>query len=145
MLRPRAFDGDGVLHYLFVGLTGPGNEPMGAFLTTSGDRGRTFTPPRQVLGPLKFSVRMAIDRDAGGAGGLHLAWVDTSSDPPTGGFGPPPNPIMTAHSDDGGETFSSPVQVSDPDRLRVVAPALALGPDGAVHVAYYDLGDDVVD
>ncbi len=55
-----AFDGDGVLYYLFVGLAGAGNEPMGAFLT-SADRERTFAPLRQVLGPANFSVRMAID------------------------------------------------------------------------------------
>ncbi len=140
-----AFGPDGTLYYLFVGLTGAGNEPMGVFLTTSTDRAQSFTPPRQVLGPLNFSVRMAVDRDVGGEGRIHLAWLHATSDPPLGGFGPPPNPILAAHSDDGGETFSEPIQVSDPERLRAVAPALALGPDGSVHVAYYDLGDDAVD
>jgi hypothetical protein len=52
---------------------------------------------------------------------------------------------MTAYSDDGGETFSSPIQVSDPARDRVVAPALALAPDQRVHVGYYDLKDDAID
>lgn len=52
---------------------------------------------------------------------------------------------MAAHSDDGGNTFSEPVQVSDPGRERVVAPTLALAPDGTVHVGYYDLGNDVRD
>ncbi len=140
-----AFDARGVLYYLFVGLAGRGNEPMGAFLTTSEDRGRTFSPPRQILGPLNFAVRMAIDPDVGETGRLHLVWIKATSDPPLGGFGPPPNPILAAHSDDGGRTFSEPVQVSDVDRARVVAPALALGPDHAVHVAYYDLKNDAVD
>lgn len=140
-----AFDRGGILHYLFIGLHGQGNEPMGAFLTTSGDRGQTFSTPHQVLGPLNFGVRMAIDTDVGRLGRIHLVWLHAMSDPPLGGFGPPPNPILAAHSDDGGKTFSEPVQVSDPDRLRVVAPALTLGPDGSVHAAYYDLGDDVVD
>lgn len=140
-----AFDGRGRLYYLFAGLAGGGNEPAGVFLTSSVDRGRTFTPPRQVLGPHNFSVRMAVDQTVGEVGRIHLVWVKATSDPPLGGFGPPPNPILAAHSDDGGRTFSKPVAVSDRERQRVVAPALALGPDGAVHVAYYDLQDDVID
>lgn len=140
-----AFDRRGVLHYLFVGLAGRGNEPMGVFLTTSSDRGRTFTRPRQVLGPLRFAVRMGIDPTLGSAGRLHLVWIEATSDPPLGGFGPPPNPILHAFSDDGGQKFSKPVQISDRQRERVVAPALALGPDHAVHVAYYDLRDDKLD
>lgn len=140
-----AFDADGVLYYLFVGLQGAGNEPMGAFLTVSRDRGRTFTTARQVLGPRNFGVRMAIDHTMGDSGRMHLVWLHATSEPPTGGFGPPPNPIFTAHSDDGGQTFSEPLQVSDTSRERVVAPAVALGPDHAVHVAYYDLGRDAID
>lgn len=140
-----AFDRHGKLYYLFVGLRGRGNEPMGAFLTTSADRGATFTAPRGVLGPLNFGIRMAIDRTVGRHGRIHLTWIHATSDPTTGGFGPPPNPIVAAHSDDGGRTFSEPVQVSDRHRQRVVAPALALGRDGAVHVAYYDLGKDAID
>lgn len=137
-----AFDRKGTLFYLFVGLAGRGNEPVGAFLTTSSDRGRTFDAPRQVLGPLNFAVRMAIDRERGR---LHLVWLHAASDPPLGGFGPGPNPILAAHSDDGGVTFSEPVPVSDPGRERVVAPVLALGGDGSVQVAYYDLGQDARD
>lgn len=140
-----AFDRHGRLYYLFVGLQGAGNEPMGAFLATSTDGGSTFTPARRVLGPLNFAVRMAIDPSRGGRGRLHLVWLKATSDPPTGGFGPPPNPIMTAYSDNGGRSFSRPVQVSDRTRQRVVAPALAIGRDGAVHVAYYDLRDDAID
>ncbi len=140
-----AFDANGILYYLFVGLAGAGNEPIGAFLTTSADRGATFSPPRPVLGPLNFGVRMAIDRGIGEAGRIHLVWLHATSDPPLGGFGPPPNPILSAYSDDGGMSFSEPVQVSDPNRSRVVAPALTLSSENHVHVAYYDLGADRVD
>jgi hypothetical protein len=35
--------------------------------------------------------------------------------------------------------------VSDPARERVVAPAVAVDPEGAVHVVYYDLRDDARD
>ncbi|MGH2772753.1 MAG: sialidase family protein, partial [Actinomycetota bacterium] len=140
-----AFDRRGKLYYLFVGLVGRGNEPMGAFLTTSSDRGRTFTAPRKILGPFNFQVRMAIERDFGSRGRIHLVWLKASGDPGLGSMPPPPNPIMAAHSDDGGKTFSKPVQVSDLKRDRVVAPALALGPSGGIHVLYYDLGDDARD
>ncbi len=140
-----AFGPDGTLYYLFVGLAGRGNEPIGAFLTTSIDRGRTFSQPQQVLGPLNFGVRMAIDTRTGPSGRMHLAWLHATSDPPLGGFGPPPNPIMTAYSDDGGKTFSRGVQVSDPGRQRVVAPSLAVGPNESVHIGYLDLQSDVRD
>ena len=139
-----AFDRHGRLYFLFMGLVGAGNEPMGAFLTRSTDRGRSFSPPRQVLGPLNFAVRMALDRTSGEQGRIHLVWLHATSDP-SGGFGPPPNPVLTAHSDDGGATFSAPVQVSDANRQRVVAPTIALGGDDRVHVGYYDLLADARD
>lgn len=140
-----AFDNNGVLYYLFVGLAGRGNEPVGAYLVTSVDQTRTFSAPHLVLGPLNFGVRMIIDQTLGKAGRIHLVWLHATSDPPVGSLGPPPNPILAAHSDDGGQTFSEPVQVSDPDRRLVVAPTLAVGPNHEVSVAYYDLGDDVRD
>lgn len=139
-----AFDGVGRLYYLFVGLSGAGNQPVGAFLTTSVDGGRTFDTPRRILGPLNFAVRMAIDPTMGPRGRIHLVWIHAGSVPGFG-FAPVPNPILTAYSDNSGVTFSAPVQVSDPARPRVVAPALALGPDHGVDVAYYDLGRDAVD
>lgn len=140
-----AFDRSGRLYYLFVGLAGAGNSPMGVFLTTSADRGRTFSPPRQVLGAERYQVRMAIDRSGSDGDRLHLVWLQAGASPPLGGLPPPPNPLMSAHSDDGGKTFSRPVQVNDPNRLRAVAPALALGPGNRVYVLYYDLEDDVRD
>jgi hypothetical protein len=51
-----AFDGKGTLYFLFVGLHGAGNNPMGVFLTTSTDNGRTFGTPRQLLGPSNYQV-----------------------------------------------------------------------------------------
>lgn len=140
-----AFDHSGRLYYLFVGLAGGGNKPMGVFLTTSTDHSRTFSSPWQVLGPLSFGVRMAIDPTMGANGRIQLAWLEATSEPSLGGLPPTANPIVSAHSDDGGHTFSAPVQVSDQSRARSVAPALTLGPDHAVFVAYYDLGADAVD
>ena len=140
-----AFDARGVLYYLFIGLHGAGNSPMGTFLTTSRDRGRSFTTPRRVLGPERYQVRMAIDPTVGRAGRIHLVWLQTEADPPLGGLPATPNPLMAAYSDDGGDSFSRPVQISDPERQRVVAPAVAVGPGRRVHVLYYDLQDDARD
>ncbi|HUP70743.1 MAG TPA: sialidase family protein [Acidimicrobiales bacterium] len=132
-----AFDAEGRLYFLFVGLAGAGNSPVGSFLVTS--TGGRFSTPRRVLGPERYMVRMAVDQRSGR---LHLVWVQAGADPPLGGFAPGPNPIMASYSDDGGQTFSEPVQVNEAARQRVVAPAIAVGSDGAVHVAYYDLVDD---
>lgn len=141
-----AFGPGGRLYYLFVGLAGPGNAPMGVFLTSSTDRGRSFAAPRMVLGPENYMVRMVIDRSMGDKGRVHVVWLRAGADPPLGGLpSGVPNPIVAAYSDDGGQTFSEPVQVSDPDRPRSVAPAVALGSDHALHVAYLDLRDDAVD
>jgi hypothetical protein len=139
------FDKTGRLYYLFVGLSGPGNTPMGVFLTASDDYGKSFSEPRRVLGPHVFGVRMAIDADAGERGRMHMVWIQASGPPPLGAFPEPPNPIVAAYSDDGGKTFSARVQVSGQERPRAVAPTLVLGPGNAVHVLYYDLRDDARD
>lgn len=135
-----AFGPDGRLWLLFAGLAGTGNTPVGIYLASS--TGGRFTPPRRVLGPERYMARLAVDQRRGR---LHLVWLEAGADPPLGGLPAVDNPVMAAHSDDGGRTFSEPVRVSDPDRRRVVAPAVALGPGGAVHVAYYDLGADARD
>ena len=140
-----AFDGEGRLYYLFLGLAGEGNNPVGVYLTSSTDHARTFEPPRRILGPSHYQVRMVIDRDLGRRGRMHLVWLKAASDAALGGLTPDPNPLFTAYSDDGGRTLSTPVQVSDPRRPRVVAPSIAVGRDHAVHVAYHDLQDDVRD
>lgn len=140
-----AFDRHGRLYYLFVGLAGGGNQPVGAFLSSSTDMGATFSAPKMVLGPANFSVRMLIDPTMGKAGRIQLAWLHSAEVPPLGGFPATTNPILTAHSDDGGNSFSEPVQINSPDESRVVGPALALGPSHRVYVGYYDLGADARD
>lgn len=139
------FDGQGTLYYLFIALAGLGNNPTGVYLATSADHGRTFTAPRPVLGPSHYQVRMAIDPSLGERGRLYLVWLQAASDSVLGGLTADANPLFSAYSDDGGTTWSTPVQVSDPDRPRTVAPAIAVGPDHTVHIAYYDLQDDVRD
>lgn len=140
-----AFSRGGRLFYLFVGLHTQANAPMGVFLTSSTDRGRHFSKPRQVVGGHPFGVTMAIDRSFGDHGRIHLAWIEARADPIGVGFPSPPNPVVASHSDDGGRSFSSPVAVSDARRLLVTAPTIVVGRDHAVHVAYYDLGEDQTD
>ncbi|MGH8575129.1 MAG: sialidase family protein, partial [Gammaproteobacteria bacterium] len=94
-----AFDRGGTLYYLFLGLRGRGNTPIGAFLTTSDDRGQSFSTPRRLLGPGNYQVRMALDPTMGEQGRIHLVWLHLSEDAPTGGLPPPPNPILSAYSD----------------------------------------------
>lgn len=140
-----AFDADGRLYYLFVGLAGIGNTPTGVYLTTSDTHGRTFTPPRKIMGARNYQVRMAVDPERGDRGRIYLVWLRSAVDPPTGGFPVGDNPIVASYSDDGGATFSDPVRVSDPDRRLVVGPGIAVGDDGALHIAYFDLQDDMRD
>ena len=139
-----AIDGRGRIFFSFLGLAGPGNLPVGMYLASSSDRGRTFSAPRKLRDGLNFAVRMAIDPHQGDQGRIHLVWLH-AEEVGLGSLGSSDNPILTSHSDDGGETFSDPIRVNDDGRRRVVAPALALGPDHAVHVGYYDLGDDARD
>jgi hypothetical protein len=140
-----AFDSHGTLYYLFVALHGPGNAPIGVFLATSTDRGRSFSAPHMVLGDENYEVRMVLDRTLGPNGRIQIVWLHARQPSPNGGLPPGDNPILAAHSDDGGRTFSPPVRVSDPGRSRSVAPSLVLGADHSLHVAYYDLRDDARD
>ncbi|HEX6539589.1 MAG TPA: sialidase family protein [Candidatus Dormibacteraeota bacterium] len=140
-----AFDRTGRLYYLFVGLHGLGNQPMGVFITTSTDNGQNFDTPRNVLPGNNFQVRMVLDQSVGDQGRIYLAWLHVTAPTSTGGLPPVHNPILVAHSDNGGATFSAPVEASDADRHRVVDPALAIGPNHAVHVLYYDLVGDARD
>lgn len=82
-----AFDSDGTLYYLFVALAGGGNRPVGVYLTTSEDLGRTFSEPRQLLGAGNYQVRMALDRNAGR---IHLVWLQSSGEPGLGACRPRP-------------------------------------------------------
>ena len=140
-----AFDGHGRLYFLFLGLAGAGNSPVGAFLVHTDDRGRTFSAPQKVLDGQRYQVRMVIDRTIAKHGRIHLVWLQPGTAPGFGGLPSGANPIMAAHSDDAGKTFSTPVQVSDPARQRVVAPAAVVGADHILHVLYYDLQDDARD
>ncbi|MDQ6749411.1 MAG: glycoside hydrolase, partial [Actinomycetota bacterium] len=136
------FARDGTMYMSFVTLKGSGNVPHAGWILHSTDGGRTLSPPTRVLGPRAFQVRLTAD--PADARRLYLTWLQTSE---TGflQFGQTGHPILSARSDDGGATWAPPVRVSNPARARVVAPAPAVGPDGAVYVLYLDLGGDRLD
>ena len=151
-----AFDARGTLFVLFSTLEGQGVVPGGLWLEGSRDGGRTFSVPVQVASRFAYQPRLLIDQTSGN---VHVTWlqateavipeVATSFNPSLGkrspGLGPPPNPVVMATSYDGGVTFSSRAQVSDPTRQRVGAATPARAPNGDLYVLYQDYGDDVAD
>ncbi|HEX2047443.1 MAG TPA: sialidase family protein [Acidimicrobiales bacterium] len=133
-----AFDGDGNLLVLYTPTGGPFNLPTGLWLQRFTPE---FTPdgaPLQVSGPLTFQPRLAVEGRR-----VLVMWIRASDVRATKflGFGPPPNPIVLARSEDGGRTFAPPVTVSEPSRLAV-QPTLLIGPGGQVVVGALDLADD---
>lgn len=136
------FTRDGTMVMSFVTLRGSGNVPHAGWIVRSSDGGRTLSAPRRVLGPRAFQVRLTAD--PADAGRLYLTWLQTDE---SGflQFGATGHPILVARSDDGGATWGRPVRVSSPSRARAVAPAPAVGPDGALYVLYLDLGGDRLD
>lgn len=135
-----AFDGDGTLHYLFVGLAGGVEAPIGVFLTSSRDRAQTFSEPRQVLGARSYGARLAASGER-----LHLAWLEAGEKATPTGFASDANVVKAAYTDDGGISLSEPIPVSGDRARRVAGPAVSVAPAGGVEVAYYDLGDDARD
>ena len=113
------FDRAGDLHVVFTA-TG-----TGTFLTTSTDRGATFSEARRILPASASGVRLDVDPTFGEHGRIQMVWLDGR--------------VKSAHSDDGGATFSEPLALSDPAG-RASRPAVTWGLARAVHVAWYDLG-----
>lgn len=135
-----AYGADGRLFLSFVTLKGNGNVPNAVWLSRLD--GRSLTKPRKLLGRLSFQVRLVADPVAPRR--LYLTWLKASS---VGlyQFSEPGNPALFMRSDDGGRTWRKPARISSAARPRVVAPSLAVGPDGGLNALYLDLGDDRLD
>lgn len=136
------FAADGALYLSFVTLRGRGNVPNAVWLVRSSDGGQTLSDPTRVHGPLKFQVRLAADPAAPRR--LYMTWLD-AREVGLFKFADAGNPIRAARSDDGGRTWSQPVDVNAATRMRVVAPSPVVGPEGQLYVMFLDLGDDVLD
>lgn len=137
-----AFSSDGTLYYSFVTLKGLGNVPDVFWVASSEDGGRTLSAPKRISGPLAFQTRLLSDPRVPDR--LFAVWLQaeataTLAFPETG------YPIVFTRSDDGGDSWSEPVEISGSERLRVVAPVPAIREDGTLFVTYLDLGDDALD
>jgi hypothetical protein len=136
------FGPNGKLYVLFVTLRGQGNRPHAVWLATSDDGGQTLSEPTRVAGELSFQVSLTVDPRRPDR--LYVTWLDAEATA-TLGFPEAGYPIRFAASSDGGQTWSEPAVVSHAERQRVVAPTLAVGSHGALHLVYLDLGDDRLD
>lgn len=136
------FDAQGTAYVSYVMLFGRGNVPNGAWIAASDDGGRTLSDPVKVLDELAFQVRLVADPVIPER--LYLTWLQ-AEDVALLRFVDAGNPINFKSSDDGATTWSDPQQINDPARQRVVAPSLAVGPEGVLYALYVDLVDDRLD
>ncbi|HJV09807.1 MAG TPA: hypothetical protein VJ653_08995, partial [Acidimicrobiales bacterium] len=109
-----AFDGDGNLLVLYTPTGGQFNLPTALWLQRFTPEFAPDGPPIRVSGPLTFQPRLAVEGRR-----VLVAWIAAGEVRATKslGFGPPPNPVQLARSEDGGRTFAPPVTVGDPGRL----------------------------
>jgi hypothetical protein len=136
-----AYDGRGILYVSYVILTGTGNDPDSYWIARSGDGGLSFEEPTKIAGPFVYQTSLAV---APRSGRLYASWLQSNLEASTCllCFGQTGLPIVVSRSDDGGRTWSAPVQVSDAGRQRVGAPVLAVDNDGNPAVLYVDYGEN---
>ena len=132
-----AFAPDGTLFVTYVHLETNGNVPANLWLSSSRDGGRTLSPPTQLAGPLTFQSRLAVGR----SGALHVTWLQ-GKEVALYRFTTVENPIVAVTSTDGGRTFSAPVQISDPQRIRVGAASPVVDDKDELVVLYQDFKGD---
>lgn len=137
-----AFAADGKLYLSFVTLKGRGNVPNATWISKSTDGGRTLSKPLKVSGGLAFQVRLVTDPREPRR--LYMTWLQ-GKEVGTLKFTQPGNAIVAVRSDDGGSSWSRPVNVSRPSRERVVAASPTVGPAGELYVVFLDLGEDRLD
>jgi len=143
LYAPKAvFDNQGSLYVSFVTLSGSGNQPDGLWIERSSDGGQSFRPPTAIAGPHTFQADLVVD---GHTGRLFSAWLQTPEFLCVLCFPGTSYPIVVSHSDDAGATWSTPLSVSDPGRMRVGSPVLAVDPNGNPAIVYYDYQTDNLD
>ncbi|HVM13920.1 MAG TPA: hypothetical protein VM287_06290 [Egibacteraceae bacterium] len=134
-----AFGANGTLFVSYVMLQGLGNVPESVWLASSTDGGRTLSQPQQITGSLAFQVRLVAHPTV--PDHLAIFWLQ-AEDTATLAFPGTGYPIVMAGTQDGGESWQEPVQVSDRARERVLAPVPAMAEGGDLSVLYLDVLDD---
>lgn len=123
------FDQSGRLVFTFVGMSGPPPEPAGLWALASDDHAQTFSAPRKIADVATTATSVAVTD-----GGMEVVWLD-----PAGGEADSwaiGSAVLAASG--GLDGVGVPQVVADPDGL-VAAPVVAVGPDDAVVVAYFQL------
>lgn len=134
-----AFTTDGTLYVIYVNLEGSGNDPQELWLARSNDGGATFQGPYPITGRYAFQARIAVDA----SGAVYVTYLHATE------VGlltiPGPSEILMQKSSDHGQTFTSPVQVSDQSRPHVGAATPVITSDGSLAVMYEDFKGDARD
>lgn len=134
-----AFTRDGTLYVSYVNLEGSGNDPEELWLARSTDGGATFEGPYPITGRYAFQARLAVDAN----GAIYVTYLHATE------VGlltiPGPAEILMQRSTDRGQTFSSPVQVSDQQRAHVGAATPVVDSSGNLSVMYEDFKGDARD
>jgi hypothetical protein len=132
--------------YLSIASNSPKGTQKVIYVARSTDDGSTFGPWIAATPPIPgFTVTVPPDCCLNGGfrdgilenfaasptypGHLYLTWEQWTSGQAD---------IMFAQSTDAGLTWSSPMQVNDPDANDQFQPSIAAGPGGAVAIAFYD-------
>ncbi len=99
----------------------------GLYAHTSTDRGATWSGQRTIATDDQDRATLATDGDPSSAryGRSYAAWVKFA----------PPFPVMTSFTNDGGATWSTPLQVNSPPQ-RCQGGEVAMGPGGSVNVVW---------
>ncbi len=137
----------------------PASRPNGFWLTTSNDGGKSWSTPHEIIQGqgriedgcvgihcgVETRAVLSIDHSNGAtAGRLYLAWKAFADigDPADYGDNTDAD-VMLSWSDDDGASWSSPLRVNDDVGTSDQSPPwMDVGPDGDVHVVWYDLRDD---
>lgn len=149
-----AVTGDGVVHFVYWGVQQAAGETSGIYHTQSGDRGATWSAPVRaaafapVIDPgtaHKYRIvtlpALAVDN---ATGALYVAYP-MAAEPGAAPRAQADLDILAVASKDGGATWSAPVRVNDdlvgPQNGQWM-PAVAVGPEGTLHVTWLDYRDD---
>jgi len=129
-----AGDGEEHIHVVFES-SAKDHKVQHIFHTQSADGGRIWTAPQDISSSQGASWEPDIATEASGA--IDVCWVDTAS-------GEAHPDVFFARSADRGKSWSAPVNVSKTPGVSS-EPAIAVGPDKAVHVVWTDTTNGVTD